>query len=388
MTERNSTRLYKNQMLLRKIAFITLCFFIFNVIGSSIAQAQVFSQTAQNNLSDALTPITFTIPKHLGAIEDSWNSGAQEKVVIHIQDAHCNYYAQHKISQLIEYLAYNYNIYAVNLEGGKGEYDISILSDIQDRSLRQSISDSFVRDGVVNGAEYFAINNPDKVKLWGIEDIDLYNKNLSAYRDSLIYKDIVNRYLKSLSHILTNLKLHIFHPELLDIDRKYCQYKAHNIDFKDYVIYLLDKAANKKIDVNQYSNIYRLREVLGLEEGIDFKSANSERDNLLGELESILSGDEVKTLLVRTIEFKRGIISQHDFYEYLSEKSRLLNIDTSKYSHLTKFTLYVSIYEDIDKTRIMSEIDELEHEVREVLFENNEQRRLKHVRYFTHARGL
>ena len=40
------------------------------------------------------------------------------------------------------------------------------------------MSDHFVREGLVNGAEYFALNNPDKASLWGIEDTELYIDNL------------------------------------------------------------------------------------------------------------------------------------------------------------------------------------------------------------------
>ena len=60
---------------------------------------------------------TFRLPEYLGTIRDSWTSTlshvppsagdmkgeyvSQQKVVIHIQDAHCNYAAQHKIAETI-----------------------------------------------------------------------------------------------------------------------------------------------------------------------------------------------------------------------------------------------------------------------------------------------
>ena len=79
---------------------------------------------------------TFSLPEYLGRVKDSWspnsftlrrglpsNKGLAQgeslpSVVIHIQDAHCNYYAQHKIAEIITYLNDKYGADTINLEGG------------------------------------------------------------------------------------------------------------------------------------------------------------------------------------------------------------------------------------------------------------------------------
>ena len=63
---------------------------------------------------------TFTIPAHLGEVDYAFE-GDSDQVVIHLQDAHCNPFAQHKISRIIEYLNNEYGIDIVNLEGGSKE---------------------------------------------------------------------------------------------------------------------------------------------------------------------------------------------------------------------------------------------------------------------------
>ncbi|MFN3077713.1 MAG: hypothetical protein ABT940_12715, partial [Alphaproteobacteria bacterium] len=59
-----------------------------------------------------------------------------------------------------------------------------------------------VKEGLVNGAEYYAVNNPGKVNLWGVEDEGLYLKNLKVYKESAGYKAKAEKYIGG--GILTN----------------------------------------------------------------------------------------------------------------------------------------------------------------------------------------
>ena len=62
-------------------------------------------------------------------------------------------------------------------------------------------------------------------------------KNLKVYRESLKYKNRVNKYLKELTYILNNFKRHIYSQTLLKIDMEYSKYKAGNTDFKEYLMF-------------------------------------------------------------------------------------------------------------------------------------------------------
>ena len=128
------------------------------------------------NIEDCFSP--FTLPADLGRIEASWISPTASKVIYHIQDAHCNYFAQKKIAHIISYLNREYGINTVNLEGGSGLYDHSLFKNISSEKIREKVSDYFVMQGILSGAEYYAVNNEWKVNLWGIEDVALYKKNL------------------------------------------------------------------------------------------------------------------------------------------------------------------------------------------------------------------
>ncbi len=318
---------------------------------------------------------TFTVPAHLGEIRGKFK-GTSDKVIVHIQDAHCNLYAQRKISDIIGYLNKEYGIEMVNLEGGVGDYDLSVFTAITGEAIRREVAEYFVKKGEVNGAEFYAINNPGRVTLWGVEDKDLYIENLKVYRDSLAYKEETDKYLKELTHLLNNLKRHIYTTQLLDMDMAYNAYKAGNTEFREYLEFLLEKAKEHSIDLNGFKDLRLLAESMEMEERIDFKKADTERNALIRELKKRLSKNELRELVARTLDFKTKKVSRKAFNEYLLKKAGELTIDLDRFPMLSMYIDYVTAYEAVDRAMVMDEMEKLEADIKEKLFRNDRQRRL------------
>ncbi|MFH1309384.1 MAG: hypothetical protein ABIH85_01745, partial [Candidatus Omnitrophota bacterium] len=324
----------------------------------------------------------FRIPAKLGEIQDSWapeDEVSCRKTIIHIQDAHCNYAAQKKISEIIGYFNNEYGVNIVNLEGGEENYDFSPFTDIADEVLRQKVSDYFVRQGVVNGAEYFAINNPDKIRLWGVENTELYLKNLTIYRKSLAHKENINKQLQSLSDTLDKLKRRMYSEELLEFDRTYAAYRDAESKLKDYLAHLIKKSEALGIAYDKFENIVRLYHSLTQEEKIDFERANIERNKLIDALQKILSKLELKEVALKTIGFNQGKIKQKEFYEFLIKRTKSTNIDLSVFPELKKYTEYISLYENLNKTKMVEELDSFGKEVKEALCQNDAERQLNYL---------
>jgi len=386
----NSHSLFKLKRPLRVIAFITLWSFLFTTGGgeyfvdyayaarTSLEPTRVGSNgVGSTGALKEINAETFTLPRDLGTIKSSWLSGKKASpTIIHVQDAHCNYDVQNTISNIIRYLNSEYGIGAVNLEGGAGEYDLSLFADIEDAHTRSKVTDRFVKEGFVNGAESFAINNPGKVDLWGVEKIKLYVDNLSVYRESLKHKKDVEKHLNSLNHILNNLKRNIFSKELLDLDTKYSQNKAGNTEFKEYFLYVANKAKEKNVRIKNLINLSLLVNSLEQEDSINFKVANTERDELIDGLQKILSKNEIKELVSKTVELKTEKISQKDFYSYLARKADSIRLDTTKFPELQKYMTYVATYDVIDQVEIEKELGVLENRIRESLYSSDKQRKL------------
>ena len=384
-TTAGSSRILKKNKPFRVIVcLITLAAFFVSTISYDLAWAVgtlsgspgggLIAEDGPGSVKE-LNPDTFTLPEYLGQIKDSYK-GTSGKTVIHIQDAHCNYACQKGISEIINYINKEHEIDTINLEGGAGKYDISIFTRIKDRKIREKVSDYFVEEGLVNGAEYYAINNPDKSDLWGVEDVDLYLKNLNVYRDSLKHKDQIDKYLRELNHIINNLKRHIFNEELLEMSIKYDGYKEGNIEFKDYLNYLIEQAKTKLIDIKQYPNIYLINQSLEQEKSIDFRRADAERSYLIDDFEDTLSKMDFEKIIKKSVEFKTKTITQKEYYSYLFKKAEAYEMDLTQYPQLQKYLDYISTYEAVEKAQVMIEMNELENNLKETLFENNSQRKL------------
>jgi serine/threonine protein kinase len=318
---------------------------------------------------------TFTMPAHLGEVRYS-QRGDAARTVIHIQDAHCNYFAQQKVSGVIDYLNKEYGISMLNLEGGAGEYDLTVFTNISGGEIRREVAEYFLKRGEVNGAEFYAINNLDRVSLWGIEDRELYLKNLAVYRDSLRYKEEVEGYLKELRHIFNNLKRHIFTPDLLKMDMAYSSYKAGNMEFREYLSFMIKNARERGISVKTFPNIYLIAQAMEKEDSVDFRKANAERTVLIDRMKSILSSAEMRELVSTTVKFKTKRISLKEFYNYLLGKARECGFDISGYPALSGYIVYVSLFDAVDRFKVMEELDDLERAVKEPLFRSDTEREL------------
>jgi hypothetical protein len=331
---------------------------------------------ADTNTAKELNAGTFTMPQHLGYIKEAVSVPDSAKTVIHIQDAHCNYAAQQKISEILSYLTEEYGIDAVNCEGAAGSYDLSPFTDIPEKGIRQKTSDYFVRDGMVSAAEYFAVNNPRKAKLWGVEDADLYLKNLKIYRDSLSYKSEAEKYIKSIGYVLDNLKRHIYTPELLEFDSNYTRYKDGKLPFKEYLAYLISAAGKNLINTKSFPDVYLLSQTLREEDAIDFKRADSERDEVVDKLKKVLSKSELEEFTKKAAAMKAGRISGGEFYAHLARKAKSVKIDLKSYPELEKYMIYISIYSAVDRMKVAGELDMLESALLDSMCKNDEQKQL------------
>ena len=174
-----------------------------------------------------------------------------------------------------------------------------------DLEIRKKVADYFVKWGDISGPEMFALMNPSKIKLWGIENIGLYLKNLRVYRDSLSYCAQSKTLLNNIRNYLNKLKVQIFNEKLLTMDTKYASYKTNNIGFKDYLSFLVLQAKNNGIQIKRYPNIFLLTHVMDEEKLIDFKKATIQREELIKYLEERISQTDMKKLVLNFLNLRQ-----------------------------------------------------------------------------------
>ena len=360
----------KKEIYKRITSLITVCAFLANTVMADFAWALGAPRIEQYNACKIEVPFRF------GSIEESY-IGTNGKTVIHIQDAHCNYSCQESIKNLLGHLTDKYGVDLALLEGGAGNYDLSVFTDIEDRSLRTETADYFVKQGRVNGAENFAINNPEKITLKGLENKNLYLNNLQKYRDTLVYRNEAEKILKDKERELSALKLNVYSDELKELDQKKNDFYDKEIEIDEYLAHLALLSDSRNIDLTIHKNLGKLINVIRREKNIDFNRSNSERDELIDELSRRLSSMELETFVKKTVQFKREEIKAQEFYSYLFKKAETTGINAKKnYPNLSKYGKYAEIYETLDSKDLFDEIEALEEEIFSTLCENEAQKEL------------
>jgi len=363
---------------LKPVAVVTSVMFLINVLCQDMAFSArpTLDPSNYKKIMDGIETVnspfsieTFQLPQNLGEIKDEWfpkDAGGKMvrgPVVIHVQDAHCNYAAQRKIFEIVNFFNKTYGVRTVNLEGGEGGYDLSIFAGIDDPKIRVDIADRLVRDGEIGGTELYAVSSPETVRLWGVEDPELYVANLSVYRETIKDKSTIDRLVKNISYLLTNLKMHIFSGPLIELDKKRAAFRKGNLDFKVYLEFLLESARKEQIALDRYPHLSSIAQVLLFEKGIDFKKAEKERDRLIDILQKSLSKTELEELVEKMVLFKFNRISKETVFKYISRKADDLGIETGEFPDFQKYNVYISTYESVNKSALYDEVKSLEEDL-------------------------
>ncbi|MFH1877941.1 MAG: hypothetical protein ABH883_03960, partial [Candidatus Omnitrophota bacterium] len=286
--------------------------------------------------------------------------GNNGKVIVYIQDAHCDYEAQSAIRNILGYYRGKYGVKLLCLEGGAGPYDLRMFTGIAEKDVREKTTDFFVRQGMLNGAEAASAMDPYRYLIWGVEDPGLYGKNLEVYRLSARHGDEIKSAINSLARIISEMKRKTFSKGLMELDEKMELFREEKIEFREYLSYLTSLAGNNGIDMKDYMNIQVLDEVMKLERSIDFKAANRERDEYVERLNGRISVKEKKDLAVLTAEFRASRVAQREYYSRIIEAGRAAGVDMENLGMFRDFVKYTLMFGSVDKTVLMKELSALE----------------------------
>lgn len=348
-------------------------------ILSSIAfAAPLTTPTDLSKPQETVTnPEKIVIPREAGIVKAKF-TGNSGKLIIHIQDAHCNYEAQTNIAKILENMVKNYNVSLVSVEGADGVIDTTWFKAFPDDEVRKEVADYFMRKGEITGPEFLSITTDYPIKLFGAETRSYYIENLNAFTSSYPLKESTEKYYNQIKTILNRLKNFIYSDELKTLDAKMTDYEAKKIQFNDYIRFLQSMAEAHKINLRQYDNLFKLVSVLIYEKRIDFSVTDKERSALIDELSKAISKDALTELVTQSLSFKVGKISSAEYYGYLKTLALKNEIELAKkYPNLYNYIIYNSIYSKIDNEKLFKDIKELETAIKEKLFQNDDQRTLE-----------
>lgn len=311
-----------------------------------------------------------------GSVKSKY-SGSSGKVIIHIQDAHCNFEAQSNINKILGQLTKENGIDMISVEGAEGLVDTAWFRAFPDAEIRKEVATYFMKKGEITGAEFFSINSDYEGNIFGAETRDYYVKNLKAFTEVYPYKDQIEKYLTNTQAITSRLKSIVYHPALKAVDSKIKSFKDKETELSDYAEYLQKTALKNKVDITSCENFGKLLQTLEYEGKIDFDIVDQERTTYIDLLSKKLPKKEMTELVAQSIKFKKGHIEAVHFYSYLRDLARVHSLAmVQEYPNLFYYYIYTKLYDGINNENLFREIAKIETSLKEKLFKDDTQRDL------------
>lgn len=333
----------------------------------------VSEEAADNSIS----PEDITIPEQYGTIIET-HKGTNGKLIIHIQDAHCNYEGQINEAKIIESLIEDYGLNVILGEGHINSDDYKNLRSMASLETRKEVADSLVRDAYFTGINYLDLATDYPTKIRGLEERSLYDSHVASLWEIDKFKDLAREYVNKMIVVSESIKPRIYSEDLLELDNKKKAYDNEETELLEYYGYLYKKAEGMEMPLYTFPNFQNLIKASDLEKKIDLVkvrdgSATDEEMNLYGEyleatrdlninelfkeeplledvVQDILAVNSDQRKLLRTAkaltivknllkikvvpeEYKYFTDNKNDFdpqfwTDFLAEKSRELNIAT------------------------------------------------------------
>ncbi|MBU1127636.1 MAG: hypothetical protein KKE01_00955 [Candidatus Omnitrophica bacterium] len=351
--------------------FLVLSFSFYNVSFASIEK----DDRARADLPLMVEDIGIAIDS--GTIKSRHQTGG-DKVIIHIQDAHCNYEAQQNINRILEQLSAECGVNMISVEGAEGIVDTSWFRAFPDAEIRKEVATYFMKKGELTGAEFFSIISDNYGgTIFGAESREAYIKNLKAFTATYPYKPMMENFFLDTRTIANRLKAIIYSKKLKALDLKIRAFDSKDIKLGAFAAYLDKCIRENRISLTDYPDFKKLVDTLEYEGKIDFDIVDQERGQYIDFLSKKLSKEEMTELVTHSIKFKKGHIKAVEFYTYLRDIARKQTIPMlQKYPNLFYYYIYTKLYDGIDNEKLFKEIREIEISLKNKLFEDDTERAL------------
>ena len=171
--------------LLRFTAFFTCLFFTVNTLAWGAGPLDIKPPAA----FDGARPLVFSLPDALGFVREqspAYSAPSPEHpMIIHIQDAHCNYSAQKNTAEILKILKKQYGIKHVFVEGAAGKLDARYLRFSENKALNRKAAEILAKMGEMTGSDLYLFENPNGLVFTGIENPLFYRQEIQELKKAL-----------------------------------------------------------------------------------------------------------------------------------------------------------------------------------------------------------
>jgi len=286
------------------ISFLTFFLFLTNTI------AYTFPTVSMPNLLSPYSSVSnntqlIEVPESLGEVKEYHLAPGSTSTIVHIQTAHGHYGAQKSIHGLLDYLNKNYNMDLLLVEGATEKLNPELLQFFEDKKLNGRVLDILLREGLITGVDSYLVETEDNVSAYGIEDVDMYRKDLLFFQKVLRSQDQTHNWLSPVWKTIHLLESRILSKDLHKMIKEHRAYRESRASLLRYIsmLYQLSKddlnldlkdARNQR----QFPSLFRVLQLRDIESQIDAKKALKEKKKIV----SLLTQKQVSSELIQAFE--------------------------------------------------------------------------------------
>jgi hypothetical protein len=313
----------------------------------------------------------------VGEVFEAQGQGVKAgKTIIHIQDAHCNYEAQMNMVKILESLIKNQGLRLILVEGGSGDVSLTPLRLYADEDKRNEVAQDYLQKGKISGEEYLDITSDYDIELFGVEQQELYDRNMEVFTDIEGGRADCLEYLDKVNEVIQALTPRMYNPRLGAFESRIAQLRQKSDSLSDYYAFLETSALEAKVKTEQYPHMANLFESAAIEKKLDLTQAETQRNAFLGALSKRLNEQEARELIRMTQVFKSQGITQQEYLSFLLDLAQKKISVKEEYPQFYIFARYETLGKEIDPNAILQEAALLEDAIRQTLFVDNNERRL------------
>ncbi len=147
------------------------------------------------------------------------SAGSNGRLILHVQDAHANYAAQKNIASSLAYWMDKFpRIRLVAVEGGSGDGSLDRFRESAPAGLWKRAAAQLLRDGSVTGEEYLNLTSDRPMRIWGVEDQELYDRNRAVYARVAAVRPGLQPALRRMRTAVETLKARTYPQPILDYE--------------------------------------------------------------------------------------------------------------------------------------------------------------------------
>ncbi len=383
----------KTRQFLRSVSIILLQSFILQQVS--------FADVVVPSKADPFSKpgVSLELPETVASIEDSYlghrspgtghqvtGSQSHNKTIYLLQDAHTNESAQYNLAKSLDIILKKENselrtpsseLKYVFTEAGIGDNSLAFLRPFRPLSERTQLAKSYIKKGILHGAEYLDLTSEHNFTLWGVENPDLYIKAIQDYKAVAQERDRFDLYLKKIDATLETLKNRLMNPSLQTFSKESKLYHQDKLALTEYFQALLRESTINNIDIKKYPHLTKLKELKAKEEKLDFAKANTEHLEAVKSLPSDIQQELKDISQVKAGKILQNKKEERAYFRYLEEQvTRSQGHKVTGYPELAKYFEYLKLAKDIQAKEILGELKDLEADVFERLVKTEDERAL------------